>query len=292
MSRPIVCGQIWQIRCRLLVPSEFSRKLLYAVLVESGFKPQEIVEEVTAQHQEIAFFPTSEALAKRILAKIKSLNLKNVRVSLKLLKKSDWQDRWKKGVKPFALTKTIDVVPRWSNVPYRKRAKFSVFIDTNLAFGTGLHETTRFMAELIESCRGSFSTFLDVGTGTGILVVVASFCGAKNLSAIDIDPQSIATAKTNLLANHILNAKLLRADLSKWQHKGNYDFVAANLVTEDLVSFGKKLAALVAPQKYLAVSGISIKNLPRLQKSFGMLPLKKIKVLRGKQWAAMLYKKL
>ncbi len=281
----------WQITCRLLKDKDFAGQTLYGSLLAAGIKPQDIVEQVKANRREIVLFPATSLLAQKSLAKIKSLNLRNVRVSLKVLKKSDWQERWKKGIKPFSLTQSIIVVPRWNSVKYKKQNKFPIYIDTNLAFGTGLHETTRFMAQIIESCRGKFCSFLDVGTGSGILVIVAKFCGAQKLTAIDIDRQSIAVAKTNLAANDVVNVKLLCADVQKWKHAKRYDFVAANLVTDDLVNFGNKLVSLVAPQKYLAVSGISLKNLPRLQKSFKQLPLKKIKVLRGKEWSAVLYRR-
>lgn len=283
----------WQLTCRLLADEDFACELLYGRLIALGVKLQDIVEQIKGPRREIVFFPSSQILAQKLLAKIRSLKLRGVRVSLKVLKKSDWQTRWKKGIKPFALTERIIVVPRWNTAKYRKEQnKFPIYIDTNLAFGTGLHETTSFMARLIETCRGKFCSFLDVGTGSGILVIVAKFCEAQKLTAIDIDRQSIAVAKTNLAANDIKNVKLLSADLAKWNNKATYDFVAANLVTDDLVNFGQKLVSLVAQQKYLAVSGISLKNLPRLQKSFQQLPLKKIKVFRGKEWSAVLYQRI
>ncbi len=291
MGPQLFLDDVWQITCGVSAKSVFAEELLYETLVSSGIERQDIVEQTKGNRREIVLFHRTLKSAKGLFAKIQSLNLRGVRVSLKYLKKSDWQERWKKGIKPFALTATIDVVPRWSAAKYKKRNKFPVFIDTNLAFGTGLHETTRFMAQLIENSRGKFSSFLDVGTGSGILVVIAKFCGAKKLTAIDIDRQSIAVAKTNLAANHVKNVRLLCADVERWKHAKRYDFVAANLVTDDLVNFGNKLVGLVLPQKYLAVSGISLKNLARLQKSFRALPLKKIKVLRGKEWAAVLYQR-
>ncbi len=282
----------WQITCRLLSNEDFACQALYGRLLAAGIKPHDIVEQVKGNRREIVLFPATSLLAQKLLAKIKSLNLRGVRLSLKVLKKSDWQERWKKGIKPFSLTDHIVVVPRWNAVKYKPQNKFPIYIDTNLAFGTGLHETTRFMAQLIESCRGKFCSFLDVGTGSGILVIVAGFYGAQKMTAIDIDRQSIAVAKTNLAANNVVNVKLLCADLPKWKHRESYDFVAANLVTDDLVNFGRKLVNLVVPNKYLAVSGILLKNLARLQKSFRQLPLKKIKVLRGKEWSAVLYKRV
>ncbi len=188
------------------------------------------------------------------------------------------------------MTKTIDIVPRWAEVHYRKGTRRPLYIDTNLAFGTGLHETTRFMARLIEE-HADYSSFLDVGTGTGILAMVASFCGAKTIDAIDIDSQSIRVAKENLKANQIKNVKAFRADLSKWSGRKTYDFVAANLVTHDLIGFGRQLVNRVKKGKFLAVSGISLKKLPELRKQFKALPLSEKKIIRGKEWSAILYRR-
>ncbi len=283
-------GSVWQITCRG-ARKDFTSGRLYRALIEAGIKPETLVEQTRKGKQEILLFPSKTSVAQRLFIKIKSLNLAGLHVSRKILTKAQWQDPWKKGFKPFALTPNIDVVPRWVKTKYTRKKRSPLFIDTNLAFGTGRHETTHFMALVIEECRGQFHTFLDVGTGTGILVVVAHFNGARQLTAIDIDKRCLPVAKANLKANDVTNVKLICVDLQEWKTKGKYDFVAANLITDNLISSGKKLAALVKAGKFLAVSGISLKNLSRLEKFFKTLPFKKIKIMRGKEWAAILYKR-
>lgn len=284
-------NKTWQITCRLVCDQDFAEELLYEVFVSLGISFVDIVQQVRRNQREIVCFSSILNQAKKLQSTIRSLKLKGVIVSLKVLHKKDWQDLWKKGIKPFALTANIDIVPRWTSAQYQKTNKFPVYIDTNLAFGTGLHETTRFMAQLIELRRGDFISFLDVGTGSGILAIIAHHWGAKKITAIDIDQQSMAVAQANFKANRVEKVKLKCADVQTWRHKAQYDFVAANLVTDDLLNFGTRLVALVKPQKFLAVSGISLKNLPRLLKAFAELPLKKIKVIRGQQWSSVLYQR-
>lgn len=284
-------NKVWQFSCSLANGNSLAGECLYGVLLQAGIKPKEIVEVTQRKQHKIIIYFSLKILAQKLMTSIAKLNLRGVKMSLKILRKSDWRDRWKKGIKPFSLTKRIDVVPRWVVTQYQKTKRIPIYIDTNLAFGTGLHETTRFMAQLMEKNRANFKSFLDVGTGSGILAIVAYIGGAESITAIDIDRQSIGVAKSNFAANHVANVKILCADLQKWKTQRKYDFVAANLVSNDLIVFGKRLFAVVNSQKYLAVSGISLKKLPLVRKSFAKLALREVEILRGKMWAAVLYQR-
>lgn len=286
-------GTVWQIACEVNITASAAADLLLGVLLQLGISPHDIVEKNERGRSRIEIFHTQKITAQKVIAGIRAYGLRGVKVSLKKVQRSDWQDLWKKGIKPFALTKNIEVIPRWvKNVSQKTSNKFPIYIDTNLAFGTGLHETTQFMSQIIESCRGQFESFLDIGTGSGILAIVARHCGAKNITAFDIDPQSIAVAKENLAANKVRGVKVFAKDFAKWKSSKTYDLVAANLVTHDLKEFGEGLVRRVKPGKFLAVSGISLPNLPGLKKVFNKLPLAEVKTLRGKTWSAVLYKKI
>jgi ribosomal protein L11 methyltransferase len=163
-------------------------------------------------------------------------------------------------------------------------------MDTLLSFGTGLHETTRFMAQFIEDRRGNFKSFLDIGTGTGILALVALKYGAQKVQGIDIGALSVQAARDNMKANQLI-FKVLRADIKKYPSKEKYDFVAANLITEDLIEHAGKIISFVREDGLLAVSGISLDNLSKLRKVFSSLPLKCIKICKGKKWSGLLYQK-
>ena len=132
---------------------------------------------------------------------------------------------------------------------------------------------------------------LDIGTGTGILCMVAKLCGATAIGAIDNDKQCIAVAKENFRRNALVPVFVRGVSLEKFRSAATFDFVAANLVSADLIRFKKKLAAYVAPGGFLAVSGISKENVPRVVRSFERAPFKRIALLQKKQWAALLMRK-
>src|SRR6185503_4769445 len=115
----------------------------------------------------------SETKAEKFQKKIASYRWKNVSCRLKSIQSQDWQEKWKEDFKPFRLTDRIDVSPVWHRKRYKPKGREVVYIDTVLAFGTGLHETTRFMSQFIELCRGQFESFFDIGTGSGILSIIA-----------------------------------------------------------------------------------------------------------------------
>ena len=267
-------------------------EILKNCFVESGVGLDLLVESVRDGKVYVSVYVQSSEEAYKLKRKLKSLSLSKVRIVSKVLESNKWQNQWKKNVKPFKLTDKFDVVPLWHLDSYKPCKREPIYIDTVLAFGTGLHETTRFMSMLIEKCKGKFAGFFDIGTGTGILAIVALKCSASKVVAVDIDPGSIEVAKKNIEANQCIVDELFSADLSKMKNKAKYDFVAANLVTDDLIRMKKKIISFVKKDKYLAVSGISIDNLARFKSAFKFLPVRCIRILKGKEWAAILYKRI
>lgn len=285
-------SSVWELSCVTTSRSLGTMDVLKEVLISMGLNSEDLIEYTRGMMSRLSIYLPSASEGRRFKSRLRSLRLKGITVTLKVLKAADWQERWKRNIKPFALTKTsFDVVPVWASSGYQRKRKIPVYLDTILSFGTGLHETTRFMAGLIEERRGQFETFLDVGTGTGLLAVVAYHCGARAVDAVDIDPMSIQTAKKNLRANGFRCRKMAAVDFASWRTATRYDFVAANLVTHDLVMFGLKLIARVNPGKFLAMSGISLENLPTIKKFFRKQPLRLLKTVSGREWAALLYQR-
>ena len=148
------------------------------------------------------------------------------------------------------------------------------------------------LAQLIEDETGNFKSFLDVGTGSGILSIVAGNSGAEKILAVDFDEKAIITAKRNFRLNKVQGACLKKGDILAFPIKDRYDFVAANLLTEELILAKKAVIGFVKPEYYLVVSGVSLLNLNRFRKVFeakSRLRLLKLKQKRG--WVALLYEK-
>ncbi len=229
--------------------------------------------------------------AARLSRRILSLGIKKIKVFVTALSPAHWRDVWKKEIHPFQLTRRFDVVPCWNRESYQPGTRCPIYLDTILSFGTGLHETTRFMAELIEQCAGRFRTFLDIGTGTGLLAIIAARCGADTVWGIDIDEQSVVNAQQNMQRNGLAFDWCAAMDARSFSSRRKFDFTAANVITDELIAMKAKLIATVKPGKYLAVSGIALDSLRRFQTAFRDDRLRCRKIIKGRKWCALLYQK-
>ena len=171
----------------------------------------------------------------------------------------------------------------------QKKSDKDIYIDTVFAFGSGLHATTRMMARFIALEKGKFSCFLDVGTGSGILSIIAHRYGARELYAIDIAKDAIKTARSNLRINQCRPACIKTLSFDEFHTEKQFDFIAANLFTEDLIRIKNKLIACLKPGKYLAVSGIYRDNYLSFRKRFSDQRLRCLRVLVQKNWYALLF---
>lgn len=269
-----------------------SPEILQILMLNTGLKLSDLTETREGSKREVrAFFPT-RSRAERVKRALDGLSLDNVSVRLKTLYKSQWRDKWKKDFSPFALTPKIDIVPVWRKEEYQPTRRKPIYIDTITAFGTGLHETTRFLSLFIEELSGCFKTFLDIGTGTGILTLVAAKSGAQKIWAVDIDKECIEVTNANLAVNGVVLDHLEAVDIKDLRVKDKFDLVAANLTTLDLIRLRRKIFSFIRPDGFLAVSVISIENSKLLDQAFKKMPLRRLNTKQGKDWVAVLFKKV
>lgn len=281
----------YELTLKVSLPDLGGSEVIKSALMNIGIAHNEIIELTDRFHKYLSIYLNSRTKVLSLKRKFKAFKLKRVHVSVKSLYKEDWQTRWKKEFKPFHLTKHFDVVPIAHKQTYKLNKRTPIYLDTSVAFGTGLHATTRFMAEFIDQYSGNFTTFLDIGTGTGLLAILAAKCRASDVSAIDVCKNAINIAKSNAKRNHCPNIRFKVKDLNNFSQRKKFDFVAANLITQDLIEMKRKLKSLVKPQKYLAVSGISLRNYALFRNQFDSSSFRCLKIEKGEGWAAVLYKR-
>ena len=153
-------------------------------------------------------------------------------ISITKLKAEDWENGWKQYYKTFNITKNLVIVPAWEDYDKKEDEKV-IILDSGMAFGTGTHETTKMCVSMIEeTVTESTGKILDIGTGSGILSIAASIFGAKDITAIDIDPLAVKIAKENVM----LNGKSDIIDVSEGDLlktiSGKYDLIIANIVAD------------------------------------------------------------
>ena len=169
----------------------------------------------------------------------------------------DWGVNWKKHFKPVQVSRHIIVKPTWEPCQAGKD-EIVIEIDPGLAFGTGLHASTRLALQLIESAfteHQAPQAVLDVGTGTGILGIAAALFGALKVVGIDNDADAVAAAIDNVAQNRASQVMAVSGtDLSA--QTGPFDLVVANITSDVLTQLAPQLVSRVAPAGQLILAGI------------------------------------
>lgn len=167
---------------------------------------------------------------------------------------SDWTDAWKANYVPQRIGRIV-VVPSWLDEPMQP-GELPLRLDPGMAFGTGLHPTTRGCLMLMQQVIPVPSAVLDVGCGSGILALAALQLGAERALCYDTDPLAVETTRANASANALgERVTAIEGSLPATPEQA-YDLVLANLVAAVLIELAPRLAAHGAPGGTLLASGI------------------------------------
>lgn len=175
----------------------------------------------------------------------------------------DWINNWKQYFHQFYIDDLL-VIPSWEEVKAEDRDKKILHIDPGTAFGTGMHETTRLCIGQIKTYVTPETELLDVGTGSGILSIIALMYGAKHAVGTDLDPCAVEAVAQNKEANDIPSGdfELLIGNIiteKEVQDKvgnGCYDMVAANILADVLVPLTPVIVPCLKPGGIYITSGI------------------------------------
>ena len=234
-----------------------------SVFVEQGkFSPAGARKEIAAGLERIQGF---------------ALNIGTAKVEIARIKREDWAESWKKHFKPIEFPSLL-VKPSWSKKrPAKNQAV--VILDPGLSFGTGQHPTTSFCLHEITRClkSGSERSFLDIGTGSGILAIAAAKLGYTPVRAFDFDPESVRVAKANARKNRVHGKILLtRSDITKLQLKParQFDLVCANLISNLLIAERRRIVNRLKPGGTLVLAGILAAEFAGVESAFAKSKLK------------------
>lgn len=212
------------------------------------------------------------------------------RLRLRRLPPQDWAESWKRHFKPLLIGKKLLLKPGWSR-SRPARGQVAVVLDPGLSFGTGHHPTTAFcLREVVRRrpVQGQRS-FLDVGTGSGILAIAAAKLGYAPVEGFDLDPEAIRVARANARRNGVLGRlRLWQADITArtGRNRRRYDLVCANLLTPLLISAARQLADCVRPGGHLVAAGVLDAEFRTLQAAFARAGLRLCRSRRDGAWRA------
>ena len=280
---------IYEVSISIAKCDNVQAEIIRGMLDAAGIEQQNIVESYNGRCLALSLFFNDYEKARKLKAVVKRFNIIKSEVHIKTLRSAEWKTKWKTDYKPFMITSNIKIVPLEHKNTASTTNKRVIYIDTDTVFGSGTHPTTKYVARFIANKKGLFESFLDIGTGTGILSLMAHVCGAGSISAFDYNKEAVRTARANFRLNNVKPLYLKSIACEKYKTNHKYDFVAANLLTDDLIRLKRKIISLVQPGKYLAVSGISIQNYNRFRTAFDSESLRTLKITKEEGWSAILY---
>ncbi|HET9879352.1 MAG TPA: 50S ribosomal protein L11 methyltransferase [Candidatus Limnocylindria bacterium] len=211
---------------------------------------------VTAHVPDDAAAPAAIEATERALWHLQAFGLRPVSgLSVRPVDASAWTEAWKAHYAAQRIGRVV-IVPSWLEEQLRA-GEVAVRMDPGMAFGTGLHPTTRGCIELLQQVRPMPPRLLDVGCGSGILALAALRLGADRADACDTDALAVAATRANAEANRLGDrVAVWQGTLPARPAAEPYQLVLANLVASVLIELAARLAAHTAPGGTLLASGI------------------------------------
>jgi ribosomal protein L11 methyltransferase len=204
-------------------------------------------------------------------------------MNVRAVAQRDWLEEWKQSWQPVAIGRFI-IAPPWSDVDERAD-RLVIRIEPGMAFGTGTHETTRLCLNAIQQ-QFSGGSFLDVGTGTGILAIAAArLFPHANIEACDTDEDAIVIARENAELNGVLDQINFRAG-SVDDSTASADLVCANLTADVITQLMSTLVGLSCGK--LILSGILETQIEMVQASLHACGIDDFEIMQDGEWVALI----
>ncbi len=208
----------------------------------------------------------------------------------RVVHEEDWAAAWKEHFPVLRVGRHLVIRPTWREHAALP-ADVVITLDPGMAFGTGLHPTTRLCLTGIENWADAGlvdgARALDVGSGSGILAIAAGLLGAASVLAVDTDPLAVETTRRNAAGNglgDIIDARRASLPLSP---PATFDLVLANLIAGLLVDLAPELAAVLGPTSRLLAGGIFGEREADVRTAFEQAGLRVIGRLVETDWIAL-----
>lgn len=241
-----------------------------------------------------AYFPIDDESLKNAkadllkLTQFAELDLGSMEMIVREIDGDLWREKWKEHFKPIHIGKIV-IVPEWIDYKLEK-GEIPVYLDSNMAFGTGEHETTSMCIEYLQEVVRDSDVVLDVGSGSGILGIAASKLGAKKVIMTDIDECAVKSSNHNAKLNKIDNATVLFKNLLDDNTvKGNV--IVANIMAEVLIYFSQKIGDNLLEKGKIILSGILNDRCSAVISAYESKGFKLISKKSKGEWSALLLEK-
>ncbi len=209
-------------------------------------------------------------------------------LAVRHLAEEDWAEAWKNHFHVHRVGRRVVVKPTWRQYA-PQRDDIVIELDPGMAFGTGLHPTTRLCIQALEDTVQQGARVLDLGTGSGILALAAARLGAGTVLALDVDPVAVRIARENVAANGL--GELIRVEQGgspPSPSSGPFDLIVANIIARVIAELAQPLAAALRRGGILIASGILVEREPAVTAALAAAGLAVDERRRDGDWLALL----
>jgi len=248
--------------------------MIYDNITDKSMKVDEAVNELKRRLDEIGeFLPVGEGF-----------------LSYKYVKDEDWANNWKADYKSFRISDRVIICPSWEDTKFAED-DVVIRLDPGSAFGTGTHETTSMCAELIDKYVQDLGggKLLDLGTGSGILAIIARRLGAENVEAIDIDKLAVDVASDNCAVNGCGDIKCHTGEL-KDAYESTYKMIIANIIADVIATIAADVKTKLDPEGVFICSGIINTKADKVRKAIADCGMTIVEEHEKNDWIAMVVK--
>ena len=240
-----------------------------------------------------AYFSESEDIEKKVkeieknIKDMPILNIENHRISTTKVDENDWAESWKKYYKPIRIGRRILIMPSWEE-DVSLENDIVIELDPGMAFGTGTHETTMMCTEALEDYVKPSSTVYDIGTGSGILGIVAAKLGATKVLGVDLDPVCVKVANENIEMNNVEDVvEIKNGDLLEVV-EGKADIIVSNIIAEIIAGMTPDLKNYLNRGGIFITSGIIIEKISLVEKALIENGFKILEIKKLNSWACII----
>src|SRR5690606_8342111 len=201
------------------------------------------------------------------------------------IEQENWNSIWESSFNPILVGNECTV-----RAPFHERPKkgFDIVIEPKMSFGTGHHETTYMMLQHILDHDFKGKSVLDMGSGTGVLAILAAMKGATTIDAIDVDHWCYLNATENVERNNVGQIRVLEGDISLLKNQ-KYDVILANINRNILLGDIPAYASVLSVGGLLFLSGFYKDDMPMITAKCAETGLKFEKNLEKNKWVAVKY---
>ena len=274
-------------------------------------KKQMFVDIMPEGHEDdgtayLSFYLEEEADTEKILADVKA-ELENLASFMDIgegtiegsqTEDKDWINNWKEYFHQFYVDDIL-IIPSWEKVKEEDKDKMILHIDPGTAFGTGMHETTQLCIRQLKKYVKKDTRLLDVGTGSGILGILALMLGAAHVVGTDLDPCAVSAVEENkesngipreafeLMIGNIIDEKEVQ-DAAGYE---KYDIVTANILADVLVPLTPVIVRQMKKGGVYITSGILVVKEEEVKKAVAEAGLQVVEVTRQGEWVSITARK-